>query len=267
MKENLISVIMGVYNIPNKKILEKSIMSILNQTYKNIEFIIIDDGSTNDTYKWLKEITKADNRVVLIKNERNIGLQKTLNKGIKASHGEYIARMDGDDYCSIDRFEKEINFLRENPEFELVSTNSNCFDENGIWGKRVFDEVITKESFLYSSPIQHGAILTYRKCFDLSGMYSEEKYAERNEDYDLFMRMFSKGIKMYTLQEKLYFYRVDDVCFSKRKYKYRITEAKVRAKGYKLLGLYPKGIIYVIKPLIVGLIPINILKRIKKKRG
>ena len=71
---------------------------------------------------------------------------------------------------------------------------------------------------------------------------------------------------MYTLQEKMYFYRVDDVCYSKRKYKYRVKEAKVRAKGYKKLGLYPKGLIYVIKPLIVGLIPQSILKKIHSKR-
>lgn len=266
MEKGLISVIMGVYNIPDKEQLKLSIDSILNQTYKKIEFIIVDDGSTNDTYKWLKELTKDDKRVVLSKNKQNMGLQKTLNKGIKMSKGEFIARMDGDDYCSLDRFEKQIKFLKEHPEYQLVSTNSHCFDENGIWGERIFDEVLTKNSFLFSSPIQHGSILTYRSSFDKAGLYSEEAYAERNEDYDLFMRMFSCGIKMYTIQEKMYYYRVDDVCYSKRKYKYRITEAKVRAKGYKALGLYPKGLIYIIKPLIVGLLPQKIIRKIHSKR-
>ena len=111
MERGLISIIMGVYNIPDKEQLELSIDSILNQTYRNFEFIIIDDGSTNETYEWLKELTIKDQRVILIKNEKNIGLQKTLNKGIKLSKGEYIARMDGDDYCSLDRFEKQIIFL------------------------------------------------------------------------------------------------------------------------------------------------------------
>ncbi len=266
MEKGLISVVMGVYNIPEKEQLKLSIDSILNQTYKNFEFIIIDDGSTNDTYEWLEDLCKNDSRVKLFKNEQNMGLQKTLNKGIKLSKGEYIARMDGDDYCTLDRFEKQINFLSNHPEYQLVSTNANCFDENGVWGERIFDEVLNKNSFLFTSPIQHGSILTYRKSFDIAGLYSEESYAERNEDYDLFMRMFSRGIKMYTLQEKMYFYRVDDVCYSKRKYKYRVKEAKVRAKGYKKLGLYPKGLIYVIKPLIVGLIPQSILKKIHSKR-
>ena len=264
MNKDLISILMGAYNIPDKEQLEKSIDSIKKQTYKNFEFIIIDDGSTNDTYKWLKELTKDDNRIKIYQNEQNMGLQKTLNKALKLSTGEFIARMDGDDYCSLDRFEKQMDFLKNNKQYQLVSTNAHCFDENGIWGERVFDEILTNKSFLFTSPIQHGSILTYRWCYEKMNGYSEEKYAERNEDYELFMRMFASGIKMYTIQEKMYYYRVDDVCYSKRKFKYRINEAIVRAKGYKELGLYPKGLIYIIKPLVVGLIPKSILKLIHK---
>jgi predicted glycosyltransferase involved in capsule biosynthesis len=175
--------------------------------------------------------------------------------------------MDGDDYCSYDRFEKQINFLKNHKEYQLVSSNANCFDENGIWGERIFDEIITKNSFLFTSPIQHGSILTYRWCYEKVGGYSEKSFAKRNEDYELFMRMFASGIKMYTIQEKLYYYRVDDVCYSKRKYKYRVNEVKVRARGFKLLKLYPKGFIYVVKPLIVGLIPKSLLHKIHKKNS
>lgn len=266
MKKGLISILMGIYNIPDKEQLAKSIDSIINQTYKNFEFIIIDDGSTNDTYKWLEDLSKEDSRIKIYKNKKNLGLQKTLNKALKLSSGEYIARMDGDDYCSYDRFQKQIDFLKNNKEYQLVSTNSNCFDDSGIWGERIFDEIITKKSFLFTSPIQHGSILTYRWCYEKMNGYSEEKYAERNEDYELFMRMYANGIKMYTIQEKMYYYRVDDVCYSKRKFKYRINEAIVRYKGFKKLKLFPKGLIYVIKPIIVGLIPQKILKRIHKNK-
>ena len=123
MKKDLISVLMGIYNIPSKEVLEKSINSILNQSYKNIEFIIIDDGSTNDTYKWAKEITKNDKRVILKKNEKNLGLTKTLNKCLKLATGEFIARMDGDDYSHKDRFEKQLSFLKNNKEYQLVGCN------------------------------------------------------------------------------------------------------------------------------------------------
>ncbi len=264
--KKLISVIMGIYNIPSKKILSKSISSILNQTYKNIEFIIIDDGSTNDTYRWAQELTKGDKRVVLKRNKENIGLTKTLNKCLKLANGEYIARMDGDDYCTEDRLEKQLKFLQKNKEYSLVGTNTYNFDQNGIWGERKVKEEVEKKDFLFTSPIIHASILTYKKCYDIVNGYKEKWYTNRNEDYDMFMRMYSKGIKMYTIQESLYFYREDQTCYNKRKYKYRICEFLVRANGFRLLKLYPKAIIYVFKPLIVGLVPQNILKKVRAKK-
>ena len=261
--EEKVSVIMGIYNIPSKSILEKSIESILNQTYKNIEFIIIDDGSNNNTYNWAKEITKNENRVILRKNERNLGLTKTLNIGLKLATGTYIARMDGDDYCDCTRISKQVDFLKNNLQYSLVSSNINLFDEKGIWGERKNNEIISKKDFLFTSPVPHPTILTYKWCYDKVNGYREKWYTDRNEDYDLFMRMFSEGIKMYTIQEKLYNYREDKNCYSKRKYRYRICELIVRMKGFEKLKLYPKGIPYVIKPLIVGLIPQTILKKLR----
>ena len=264
MKKGLISVLMGIYNIPSKEILEKSIDSVLNQTYSKLEFIIIDDGSTNDTFKWAQELTKNDKRVKLFQNEHNIGLTKTLNKCLKLSSGEYIARMDGDDYCEVNRFQIQMDFLKNHKEYSLVSSNMFLFDENGVWGERKNNEVISKDDFLFTSPIPHPTILTYRSSFDKVNGYREVWHTDRNEDYDLFMRMYASGIKMYTLQEKLYSYREDQTCYSKRKYKYRICEMFVRANGFKKLKLYPKAIPYVIKPLIVGLIPQNLLKIFRK---
>ena len=80
------------------------------------------------------------------------------------------------------------------------------------------------------------------------------------------MRMFSKGIKMYVIQENLYYYREDENCYSKRKYRYRICEFVVRLKGFYRLKLYPKALFYVIKPLIVGLIPQKVLKKMRKNK-
>lgn len=262
--EEKVSIIMGIYNIPSKSILKLSIDSILNQTYKNIEFIIIDDGSNNETYKWACDITKSDDRVILIRNKKNLGLTKTLNIGLKYATGKYIARMDGDDYCDDTRIFRQIDFLKKHNEYFLVSCNMNLFNENGIWGERKNNPIITKNDFLFTSPIPHPTILTYKWCFDKVKGYKEKWYTDRNEDYDLFMRMFAEGIKMYTIQENLYSYREDQVCYSKRKYKYRICEFVVRAKGFKKLKLYPKAIIYIIKPLIVGLIPQSILKKLRK---
>ena len=169
-----VSVIMGIYNIPSKEILKKAIESILMQTYQNIEFIIIDDGSTNDTYNWAKELTQNDTRVILRKNEKNLGLTKTLNIALKLSTGDIIARMDGDDYCEQNRIEKQLDFLKKNKEYSLVASNISLFDANGIWGNRKNSEVINKKDFLFTSPIPHPTILTYKWCFDLVDGYDEK---------------------------------------------------------------------------------------------
>ncbi len=264
--DNKVSVLIGIYNIPSKKILERALLAICNQTYKNLEIIIIDDGSTNETFNWAKEITCNDKRVVLMKNEVNLGLAKTLNRCLKLSTGKFIARMDGDDDCSLEKISKQVNFLNENKEYQLVSTNMSCFDENGVWGSRKNNEVISSSDFLFTSPIPHPTILTYRECMVNVGGYTEKKYAERNEDYDIFMRMFANGVKMYTMQEELYYYREDKICYSKRKYKFRVGEMIVRLKGFKLLKLYPRAIPYVIKPLIVGIFPQKLLRKLRNRR-
>ena len=97
---------MSVYN--GLPYLQKSIDSILNQTYKDFEFIIIDDCSTDKTWNILSEYAQKDKRIRLFKNEENLGLTKSLNKGLKVVQGEYIARMDGDDIALPERFEKQI---------------------------------------------------------------------------------------------------------------------------------------------------------------
>lgn len=261
-----VSVIMGIYNIPSEEILKKSIESILNQTYKNIEFIIIDDGSNNETYSWAMNLTKDDSRVILRKNEKNLGLTKTLNIALGLATGDYIARMDGDDYCTYDRLERQIKYLNDNKNVNLVACNMNLFDEKGIWGEKKSNEVITQNDFLFTSPLHHPTILTYKWCYEKVNGYKEKWYTSRNEDYDIFMRMYASGMKMRVMQENLYFYREDKNCYSKRKYKYRVCEFVVRLKGFYKLGLYPKGIIYVIKPLIVGLVPQKILRKLRKLR-
>ena len=261
-----ISVLMGVYNTKNKEYLEKSLKSILNQTYSDFELIICDDGSTNDCIKWAKEIVNNDKRVVFIKNKSNRGLAYTLNHCLEVAKGKYIARMDDDDISHLDRFEKQMKYLKEN-NVDLVSNNINVFDENGIYNTLKYPKHITKKDFLFNSPIVHPSIMAKRECFDIVDGYRNISKTVRVEDYDLFMRMFSKGIKMDVIQEILLDYRDDrDNTKRRKKYKYRINEFKVRLEGFKTLKLMPIGLLYSIKPLIVGILPVSVITWIKKKR-
>lgn len=260
-----VSVIMGVYNTP-KDYLTLAIDSILNQTYQDFEFIICNDGSTDGSFSYLKKHYKDNSKIVFIENDKNRGLAYTLNHCLKKSKGEYIARMDGDDYCDLDRLKKQIDFLEKNKEYQLVATNVHCFDEKGIWGQRNQPAIITAKDFLFTSPITHPTILATKESFEKVEGYRISWETNRTEDYDLFMRMFSKGVKMYTLQSPLYFYREDNDCYKKRKYSHRLPEVMVRARGFKQLHLYPSCIPYIIKPLIVGIIPQKTLKNLRIKR-
>ena len=131
MDQKLISVIMSVYN--GEKYLVQAIDSILNQTYQNFEFIIIDDCSTDNSSHILQEYAKKDSRIKIIKKEKNIGIKgfiENLNLGISIAKGKYIARMDADDISLPERFQKQVNFLEKNSDFSLCFSNAKILQEN-----------------------------------------------------------------------------------------------------------------------------------------
>ncbi len=260
-----ISVISGAYNLAGCKTLDRSIKSVLDQTFADFEFIICDDGSDDGTYEILKGYAEMDGRIRLIKNEKNLGLVKTLNRCLEISEGEYIARHDCDDYNAPTRFEKQLAFLEANPDISVLGTAASLFDKGGVWDTEIMPTVIENRDFLFNNPYKHGSIMMRRDAVERAGGYRDAPETVRNEDYDLFMRMqlFTKGAN---LPEPLYYFCEDDAARGRRKYRYRINEAKVRRRGFKALGMMPKASLYVIKPLIVGLIPSFALKALQKRR-
>lgn len=120
---------MPVYNA--EKYLALAIESILNQTYLSLEFIIIDDGSTDNSAKIIKEYLQQDDRIHFYQNEKNLGLIATLNFGLDLAKGEYIARMDADDISILNRFEKQIQFLDTHPDIGILSADCNVIDQEG----------------------------------------------------------------------------------------------------------------------------------------
>lgn len=262
-----VSIITGAYNIRENEA-DLAIQSILDQTFKDFEFIICDDGSTNNTWQILRKWAKKDSRIVLIKNDMNMGLGASLNACIEASKGIYIARMDLDDYCVPRRLAIQVKFLDDNPKYSIVTSNGAIFDQDHHkpYGERILPERPTKKSMLFNSPFLHaGAMMRKKSLLEVDG-YRVAKETRRAEDYDLWMRMYASDMIGYNIQDLLYFIREDRNAYNRRKYKYRIDEMVVRYKGFKSLGLLPSGLPYVIKPLIVGLIPGRIMKQIRKGR-
>ena len=259
-----LSVISGAYNIGGCYSFSRSIESVLSQSFDDFEFIICDDGSQDNTWELLSEYAKRDGRIKLIQNEKNLGLAASLNRCIELAKGELIARHDLDDYNDPDRFKKQIDYLDANPDISVLGCCAALFDEGGVWGFENFPERVVKKDYLFTSPYKHGSVIIRRDALTGAGGYRVAKETYRTEDYDLFMTLaaFTLGAN---LQEYLYFFCEDKGARRRRKYRYRIDEARVRYRGFKRLGLLPKGILYVIKPLIVGLIPPFILERLKNK--
>lgn len=204
----LISVVMSVYN--GQKFLAEAIESILKQTYTNFEFIIIDDGSTDNSLDIVWEFAAADERIRVVVNETNLGLAKSLNKGIALASGKYIARMDADDISMPERFEKQVAFLDENDDIGLVGTNKINLDQITGQEKKYLKipeghlEILW--TLLFTPPFIHPSVMI-RRSFLLENnlRYSEELQAA--QDYDLWMRSLSYT-KGANLSEFLLIYRV-----------------------------------------------------------
>ena len=260
-----LSVISGAYNLAHTAQFKKSIESVLTQSFSDFEFIICDDGSTDRTFEILKEYAKKDSRIKLLKNEKNLTLAPTLNRCIKESEGEYIARHDLDDLSERERFEKQLCYLDSHPKTAILGTAAYLFDERGVFGREHPPKKVEKKDFLFNNPYKHGSVILRRTALARAGGYCEAKWATRNEDYELFMKIhgFADGAN---LEDALYGFCEDRLAKRRRKYRYRINEAIVRARGFRLLGLMPRALPYVIKPLIVGLIPSPLLSELQSKR-
>lgn len=257
-----VSVVMGIYNC--EKTLKESMDSLLNQTYDSFEIIICEDGSKDNTLQIAKDyVQKYPKKIRLIQNETNRGLAYSLNKCIEVSTGEYIARMDADDIAYKDRLEKQMNYLETHPDCALVGSQAFLFNEEGIWGVRKTKRDPLKKDFLFGSQFIHPTIIIKKEILNQVGNYTVSKATLRAEDYDLFMRLYAAGFVGHNLEEILLNYREDTTTFKRRAYKYRLDEAKVRYEGFKKMKLMPIGFPYVLKPLIVGLIPQKVLTHLR----
>lgn len=187
--------------------LRKAIESILFQTHANFEFIIILDKPENDLL-WgvLEEYENKDNRIILVKNEKNIGLAASLNKGIEISKGEYLIRMDADDISVPKRIEVLIEFMEKNPEIGVSSSWIKCFGGPFMQNRVVkypqkHDDL--RIISLYKTPIAHAPCIIRRNVIDgFSPLYNIK--CCRSQDYELWSRLMHNGILFSTIPKALY---------------------------------------------------------------
>ena len=199
----LISVIMPVYNSENY--LEESINSILNQTHKNFEFIIINNGSTDNSLKIIKKYQKIDRRIVLIE-KKNRGLIESLNDGLSKSKGQYIVRMDSDDISLPNRLAKQFSFMENNKLIGVCGTWIEIIDSKNHNRVKKFpqDDQSLKTTLLFSVPFPHPSVMIRASAIKEKFEYSLGY--DSIEDYKLWWDM-SKTTIFYTLPEILLKYR------------------------------------------------------------
>lgn len=209
-----LSVVMSVYNA--ESYLRKAVDSVLDQTFKDFEFIIIDDCSTDNSLQILEAYAQKDNRITLIKKDRNKGAEgfiENLNLGLQKSKGKYIARMDADDISVPERFEKQLIFLDSDPELFMVGSSLEMIDENDNFIKILTalpDDVAIKKAMFKNIALYHPSLM-----FRNDNIHYREKM-QSCEDYDLFFRLMLAGKKMANIPEPLLRYRVLPASMSRK---------------------------------------------------
>lgn len=227
----LVSVIMSVYN--SEKYVEESVRSIMKQSYSNLEVLIADDCSTDNSYEILLKLANEDSRIKLIKNSSNLKLAKTLNKLISLCKGKYIARMDSDDISHPDRIKEQLKFLENNLDIDFCGTNAIIINENGK--ERGTTKIPTgatdcKNYFRYGNVFIHPSVMLRADILQ-KNLYSENfKYAQ---DYELWGRLlFKENKKGLNLNQNLLYYRVSTIQVT---HSHREEQAKLAAS---VLNIY-----------------------------
>ncbi len=216
MEKPLISVIMPVYNAEH--FLKDSIESILNQTYKNLQFFIFDDGSSDGSKKIIEDYAEKDDRIKPFYNTQNRGYVYYLNKGIKLSNTKYIARMDADDIAHLERFYWQFMVMEENPDIVVCGTFRSIIDEKGNKYKDTYrlyeDDLNLKVQLLYNSCFTHPSVILRNNELLKAKLYYND--IAPCEDYGLWVELMNSG-KFRNIPKNLLKYRKHPTQITKTK--------------------------------------------------
>lgn len=268
MEGKLISIILPVYNADKKELLE-AINSVLSQTYKNIELLIINDASNNWIEKFLSIHDFKDKRVKVINNEKNLRLTKTLNKWLKLAKWEYIARIDDEDiWIDNEKLEKQVKFLEKNPDYWICWTNWIAIDKhwnvlfNLKWEETDSD---IRNSIMQRCPFLHVSVVFKKSCISNCWWYSENR--DYNEDHELRLR-FWKKYKLYNLQDYCVKFKMDPDWIS---WRHKLTQRRNILKLWFLYGkYYPYWLLQIISNimnLIIAALPLKFIQILMKLKG
>lgn len=199
---------MATYNEP-KKFIEESISSILNQTYRNLELLIADDSTNEDTVKVIDDFAKRDGRVVVIRKAERMGFVNALNEALRQAKGDFLARMDGDDISLPNRFELQLKYADEHPDVDVFGGSMHIINEEGdITAHKLYPTEANKlkRYFIFRNPLAHPTIMFRRKIID-DGFYYDSNF-KKAEDLEFYLRLTNNNYKIGNLDDYLLKYRV-----------------------------------------------------------
>ena len=252
-KNPLVSMIMSVYK-PDLDLLKKSISSLINQTYPNIEIILIDDGLSESENKLLSKLLDKHMNIKYIKNSSNIGLTKSLNKGIKLAKGELIARQDADDVSNESRIEKQVKRFKINERLGLLGTWYKVrLSENTVDYKPKGKKEALTEMMFSRNPFCHSSVMFRKSCLNEIGLY-QEKF-ETTQDLDLWFRI-AQTFDLEIIEEILIERNLGDhaISYGKKRWLQLINSLKIRLsyrKSFKTLKISP---LKIYKSFLIGIL-------------
>jgi len=231
-EEPLVSLIMATYN-DSPTYLSIAIESIISQTYRNWELIIVDDSKDLNTISTIDKYTSEDERIKVVRGKKKYGFVPALNVGLEQSTGRYIGRMDGDDVSFPERLEIEVDYLESHQDIAVVGSQTAIIDSNGNRTSELcFPPKGLRFRFfqMLRCPMQHGTILMRRELID-KGIRYDEKF-KRSEDLELWLRLQKKGYQLFNIQKILYEFRIEDNYAQKRSHDHFKYNVKARLKNF-----------------------------------
>ena len=255
-KDIIASVVMGVYN--DETFIEQSMNSIISQLTDDMELVVVDDCSSDKTQCILQKYANADPRINLIINSENQGVGYCAYIGVKEAKGKYIIRMDSDDISFPDRFQKQIQFLEENSEIDIVGAFAIEIDENNNKGIMrtmpiTHDEIVNS---IWACPIIQPAVAFRREKIILAGNYNPK--LRRRIDYELWFRCLASGLRFTNIPEPLVYYRFTPNSHRKQSLKLAFEQAKIGWEGCKMLDLPTWQYLAVAVPIFRAIFPPSI---------
>jgi len=251
------TVLMAVYN--DEKFLEEALDSILSQLSEDIELLIIDDSSSDRSQQILVDLVCRTNQVRVIRNPRNEGLGYCLALGTEQARGKYIIRMDSDDVCLPGRFAKQIKFLDDNPDVDIVGGFAIEIDASGKKSveRRMPYSHDNIKSAIWACPLIHPTVTFRKERVLLAGNYKHQA-SRRQEDYELWFRCVKSGLRFANIPEPLIYYRFTPKSQSKQRLKQAIYQVKIGWHGCQMLHLSWWQYLAVTTPIFRAVFPVRV---------